>query len=555
MLNDDGVMKNIYSRKKRNKKRRKRVKKENKKTKKPRPLSTISLDLTTLDEKLLTATTKEIEKPTRPKMNRPVSWLSTMSTSHHVVPRLDKHKKSNKAMSRRSSLDSMVTTASQFEPITLEDRVRITFEIANILQKQDFLKKLAKSLMLYGCPAHRLEYAMRQVSTTLCVDAEYIYLPNVMLMSIFDGATHTTETHFIRQIQTFDMDKLSEIYRLEKLVSHGEVSVDEALEFIDQVSSKPPLYPVWLNPWVYAICSFSGCVMFFGGRWQEGGVAAALAMVFAGYEVISGRIQSFQPIWEITVCIIIGLVSQGLIRYDFCFTPVAFSAFIVVLPGYGMAIAIQELVSRQLVSGVVRMVYAIIYSFLLGYGVSMGSELYQTIDNTDYPVAQHCVDATNSAMPMASQSQWFNFLTVPLFAFGYCMYVRAKPHRWPTMTFVAACGFIVNYSLNRWAHAPSQVLQVAPSFVLGMLGHLLTKITGKMSFDAVLLGIFYLVPSSLGVKAALGLFGNSTSEIGTQGASLALSMIESSIGITVGLFLATLIVYPRGTQHTPLMTF
>jgi uncharacterized membrane protein YjjB (DUF3815 family) len=90
---------------------------------------------------------------------------------------------------------------------------------------------------------------------------------------------------------------------------------------------------------------------------------------------------------------------------------------------------------------------------------------------------------------MASESQWFNFLTVPLFALGYCLYVRAKPHRWPTMTFVAACGFVVNYSLNRWAHAPSQILQVVPSFVLGMLGNLLTKFTGKMSFDAVLLGV------------------------------------------------------------------
>ncbi|ORZ12393.1 hypothetical protein BCR42DRAFT_356468 [Absidia repens] len=453
-------------------------------------------------------------------------------------------------------MDSLRTTASQFEPITLEERVRITFEIANFLQKQDFMKKLAKGLMLYGCPAHRLEYAMRQVSTTLGVDAEYIYLPNIMLMSFFDATTHTTETHFLRSAQTFDMDNLAEIYRLEKLVSHGEVSVDEALAFIDQIFSKPPMYPSWLNPWVYALCSFSGCVMFFGGRWKEGGVAAALAMVFAGYEVISGRISSFQPIWEITVCIVIGITAQGLVQHDFCFTPVAFSAIIVVLPGYGMAIAIQELVSRQLVSGVVRMVYAILYSFLLGYGVSMGSALFQLIDGSPSEASSgHCIDAAASPTPMASQSQWFNFLTVPLFALGYCLFVRAKPHRWPTMTVVATAGFVTNYALHRWAHAPSQILQVVPSFVLGMLGNLLTKFTNKMSFDAVLLGIFYLVPSSLGVKAALGLFGNSSSEVGTQGAGFALAMIESSIGITVGLFLATLVVYPKGTQHTPLMTF
>lgn len=82
-----------------------------------------------------------------------------------------------------------------------------------------------------------------------------------------------------------------------------------------------------------------------------------------------------------------------------------------------------------------------------------------------------------------------------------------------------------------------------------------------------------------GLKAALGFFGSAAngSEFANQGASFALSMIETSIGkilypqiepsleisnsnymqlgITVGLFVSTLIVYPKGTQHTPLMNF
>lgn len=79
------------------------------------------------------------------------------------------------------------------------------------------------------------------------------------------------------------------------------------------------------------------------------------------------------------------------------------------------------------------------------------------------------------------------------------------------------------------------------------------------------------------MKAALGFFGSATQggEFANQGAGFALSMIETSIGksliknslklkqiaydknigITVGLFVATLIVYPKGTQHTPLMNF
>lgn len=219
------------------------------------------------------------EAAKRPNMtHRPTSWLSTLTNSNHLVPSLQKRKMASSInMSRRSSMDSMITTASQFEPITLEDRIRITFEIANILQKQEFLRKLVKCLMLYGAPAHRLEYILREVSRTLGVDAEYVYIPNVMFLTFFDQTTHTTETHFIRSPQLFDMHKLGEIYRLEKLVSHGEVSVDEALEFIDRVSNEPVFYPVWLNPFIYATASFCGCVMFYGGQFKEGGLSAAMA--------------------------------------------------------------------------------------------------------------------------------------------------------------------------------------------------------------------------------------------------------------------------------------
>lgn len=196
-----------------------------------------------------------------------------------------------------------------------------------------------------------------------------------------------------------------------------------------------------------------------------------------------------------------------------------------------MAVAIIELVSRQLVSGVVRMVYAIIYSFLLGYGVSMGSELYLTIDkNSTLNQSDACKLANSATTCISSESQWFNFLMVPIFAMAFCIFLRARLPRWPIMAIVAAFAYVINYALACWAHAPSQILQVAPAFGLGLVGNLLSKFTGKMSFDAVLLGVFYLVPSSLGLKAAIGLFSGGE-EVGTQGAGFALAMIESSIGM------------------------
>jgi hypothetical protein len=138
------------------------------------------------------------------------------------------------------------------------------------------------------------------------------------------------------------------------------------------------------------------------------------------------------------------------------------------------------------------MVYAIIYAFLLGYGIEMGSQMFSTIDPESVSaqgVAKACRDASLSNTCRAIISKWFYFLTVPLFAVTYCIFLRARPPRWPVMILVAATGFVVTYALACYTSAPSQVLQVVPAFVVGLLGNVLSKMTGKMHLDAVILGV------------------------------------------------------------------
>ena len=89
---------------------------------------------------------------------------------------------------------------------------------------------------------------------------------------------------------------------------------------------------------------------------------------------------------------------------------------------------------------------------------------------------------------------------------------------------------------------------------------------------AILPGIFVLVPSGLAssgsliagiqyadqVRYNLETAGNSTSTSNlsdTSVASLGFGMIQVAIGITVGLFLAALVVYPFGKKRTGLFSF
>jgi uncharacterized membrane protein YjjP (DUF1212 family) len=246
----------------------------------------------------------DVKRPSLAKHHRH-SW---MSNQLHTVPSL---RKRTVGTSRRGSIDSVTTTASQFEPISLDDRIRLTFEIANILQKQSLIRQLARCLMRYGCPSHRLESVVRQVSKTLRIEADYVYIPNIMLMSFIDSSTHTTETYFVRELQGFDMCRLEEIYRLEKLISHGEVTVESALEYMDTVMTNPEFYPKWAMLVAYAAAGFSAAILFFGGSWKDAGLATALSFLLACYEIFANYVVALGPLFEITIAIFIGFIAKG----------------------------------------------------------------------------------------------------------------------------------------------------------------------------------------------------------------------------------------------------
>lgn len=60
----------------------------------------------------------------------------------------------------------------------------------------------------------------------------------------------------------------------------------------------------------------------------------------------------------------------------FCFSAVASGSVVLILPGYIVLCGSLELANRSIISGSVRLVYAILYALFLGFGLAMGSELY-----------------------------------------------------------------------------------------------------------------------------------------------------------------------------------
>jgi uncharacterized membrane protein YjjB (DUF3815 family) len=223
-----------------------------------------------------------------------------------------------------------------------------------------------------------------------------------------------------------------------------------------------------------------------------------------------------------------------------------------------------ELQSRAIIPGSIRIVYAIIYSLFLGFGITVGALFYGLMDP----------NATSNQTCEGSLNPFLGFAFVPGFVICICLLYQAKWSQMPVMTFVACAGYIVNYfSSKRFTVAP-QIANTAGAFTVGVLANLYSRLRHGVAAATLIPAIFTQVPGGLastgGLISGLQLANevarsNSSSTDHTKSEipaamntvvfSVAASMIQIAIGIAVGLFLSALVIYPLGKRRSGLFSF
>lgn len=220
------------------------------------------------------------------------------------------------------------------------------------------------------------------------------------------------------------------------------------------------------------------------------------------------------------------------------------AGIVILLPGYTITCSILELSSRHMISGSVRLFYAIIFSLLLGYGLTIGAEIWHMFDPSS-PEAEVTSTCSKSLDP-----KW-NIMFVPIFACTLLIWLKAHPRQWPLAIFLSTMGYAVSYSTSTWASAGTEVSSALASFAIGFCGNVYQRVTHQLTFQAVVCAIFFLVPGSLGLKGAMAWFTNDMA----GGVNFALQMVITAIAISVGLFASALVVYPMGKARSAQMTF
>jgi hypothetical protein len=123
------------------------------------------------------------------------------------------HRRSISANGAIAALNRRLSTR-----IRTDEEVRITKHIAQTIQRQRYLLRLCKALMLYGAPTHRLEEYMTMTAGVLEIDAQFLYVPGAMIISFDDTDTHTAEVKLVKVTQGLDLAKLSDVHEIYKEV-------------------------------------------------------------------------------------------------------------------------------------------------------------------------------------------------------------------------------------------------------------------------------------------------------------------------------------------------
>lgn len=378
-----------------------------------------------------------------------------------------------------------------------EDEARITIHVADILQRQKYLIKMCRALMLFGAPTHRLEEYLSMAANVLEITCQFLYIPGCMIISFDDVLTHTAEVKIVRTQQGVNLGKLKDIHDIYKEVLHDCIGLDDAVAHLDEIIAAKDRFPLWVVILTYGFAS-AVVACFFSARLIDLPPIFVMGTALGFMQLYMAPMsRTYSNVFEIVAAVLLSFVARGLGSIMggglFCFSALAQSSIALILPGWLVLCSALELQSKSMVAGSVRMVYAVIYSLFLGYGITVGTALYGAVDP----------NAASEATCRDPLPKHWNFLFIPLYAFFSTIMVQAKWKQMPVMILIATAGYAVNFWSSQKFSASAPIAYTFGAFTIGVLANLYSRLRHGVAAAALLPAVYCQVPGSLASSGAV----------------------------------------------------
>ncbi len=390
-----------------------------------------------------------------------------------------------------------------------------------------FVEKLARALHRYGLPSHRIEDALVRVARRLRLNGQFFATPTAIFASL--GERDDTRTVLMRMDPgDVNLEKLSDLDELLEDVVSGKADIVAASARIDSIAAARPTYGPVLTILAFAVASGTAS-RFFGGGWRELLVCTIIGLFAGSLAYLAGRFPTRFRAFEPAAALVAGLIAAaaGMVLSPLSSYVAMCAGLIVLIPGLTLTISINELATRNLAAGTVRMMGALVLFLEIGFGVAVGLKVGSMLFG---PLAT----AEPAALP-----GWT--LPAALFLAPLSFTVLFKA-RWRDAGWITAAAVLAFAG----ARVGAQTLGVEMGAFLGALlvgigSNLHARLCNRPASVTLVPGIMLLVPGSVGFQSLSSLLAHDI----VSGMQTAFTMSLLGVALVTGLLLANTLVPAR----------
>ncbi|PKH51697.1 hypothetical protein CXF68_13835 [Tenacibaculum sp. Bg11-29] len=372
-----------------------------------------------------------------------------------------------------------------------------------IPKKYQFIVELGKALHIYGIPSYKIESYLIEVAKTKGIVGSFMDFPTWINYVFYEDQKSYNYIECIPPGQ-LNLGAFSKIAELTNKVINSEIDNDSITNELNIIHSKTKeVNHVFLTfSYAFAAGSFS---LLIGSNWVSFGVSLFLGAFIYLLVYLATKSKYIENIFESFSALIATIVSclLTLVFPELNLGLTILASIIIFIPGLAITTALEEITSKNLVSGGAKLLDSILLLFKQFFGVLLGLGLMTSFIDID--LTYH----------VSETPKWTIFCAVPLLSISLfpIFQVRKKDMFFGVLT--GALAFFITVLLSGYGILVSTFIGTLA--VVG-ISRLFGRISKTPKTVYLTQGIIMLVPGS---KSFMGLSN---------------SLLNSSIAGSVNLF-------------------
>lgn len=355
-------------------------------------------------------------------------------------------------------------------------------------EKYKFIVQLGKALHTYGVPSYKSEVYLTEIAEKKGIKGSFMDSPTWINYVFYEEEEQTYNYVDCVLPGELNLGALSRIVEITNDVLSNKISFEEAKTGIERLKIAPSASRKITDLFAFILAAGAFSIILDAG-WVSALTASTIGAVIYGITLLaqkSGYIRSaLESLIALIATLITGLLSLYFDQINISMTILA--SIIVFIPGLSITTALEEITSRNLVSGTAKLFDALVSLFKQFFGVVLGLAILPLFVNLQPNQVVNNVP------------EWLDYFAIVILALSISSVFKVRTK---DILFCVIAGFLSFFTTTLFDFAGILVSIFIGTIVAVSISKLFSKITRSPELVFLVPGIIMLVPGS---KAFIGL--------------------------------------------------